>query len=64
MRANLVNPGPLRTKMRAQAMPGEDPATLRTPDALVPDLLRMLSPEFDRNAVLFDFPTGETRAFE
>ena len=32
--------------------------------ALVPDLLRMLSPEFDRNAVLFDFPTGETRAFE
>ena len=43
VRANLVNPGPLRTKMRAQAMPGEDPATLKTPDALVPDLLRMLS---------------------
>jgi NAD(P)-dependent dehydrogenase (short-subunit alcohol dehydrogenase family) len=62
-RANLINPGPLRTKMRAQAMPGEDPATLKTPDALVPDLLRMLSPDFDRNGVLFDFPTGETRTF-
>ena len=63
VRANLVNPGPLRTKMRAQAMPGEDPATLKTPAALVPDLLRMLSPEFDLNGVLFDFPTGETRVF-
>jgi NAD(P)-dependent dehydrogenase (short-subunit alcohol dehydrogenase family) len=63
VRANLVNPGPLRTKMRAQAMPGEDPSALRTPDALVPDLIRMLSPDFDRNGVLFDFPTGETRTF-
>jgi len=63
VRANLVNPGPLRTKMRAQAMPGEDPNALKTPDALVPDLVRMLSPIFDRNGVLFDFPTGETREF-
>jgi NAD(P)-dependent dehydrogenase (short-subunit alcohol dehydrogenase family) len=62
-RANLVNPGPLRTKMRAQAFPGEDPAALQPPDALVPHLLRMLSPEFDRNGVLFDLPTGETRGF-
>jgi NAD(P)-dependent dehydrogenase (short-subunit alcohol dehydrogenase family) len=63
VRANLVNPGPLRTKMRAQAMPGEDPNALKPPDALVPDLVRMLSPDFDRNGVLFDFPTGETREF-
>jgi NAD(P)-dependent dehydrogenase (short-subunit alcohol dehydrogenase family) len=63
VRANLVNPGPLRTKMRAQAMPGEDPNALKPPDALVPDLVRMLSPDFDRNGVLFDFPTGETRDF-
>jgi NAD(P)-dependent dehydrogenase (short-subunit alcohol dehydrogenase family) len=63
VRANLVNPGPLRTKMRAQAMPGEDPNALKPPDALVPDLVRMLSPIFDRNGVLFDFPTGETREF-
>lgn len=63
VRANLVNPGPLRTKMRAQAMPGEDPNTLRTPDALVPDLVRMLSPDFGDNGILFDFPSNQTRTF-
>src|SRR5262245_14169587 len=31
VRANLVNPGPTRTSMRAQAFPGEDPGTLKTP---------------------------------
>ena len=63
VRVNLANPGPLRTKMRAQAFPGEDPMSLKPPDALVADLVRMLSPEFDRSGVLFDFPTGETREF-
>ncbi len=29
VRVNLFNPGPMRTRMRAQAMPGEDPMTLR-----------------------------------
>jgi NAD(P)-dependent dehydrogenase (short-subunit alcohol dehydrogenase family) len=32
VRANLINPGPTRTRMRAQAYPGEDPNTLRTPE--------------------------------
>ena len=32
VRVNLFNPGPIRTRMRAQAMPGEDPMTLDTPD--------------------------------
>src|SRR5260370_1356247 len=27
VRVNLINPGPTRTRMRAQAMPGEDPMT-------------------------------------
>jgi NAD(P)-dependent dehydrogenase (short-subunit alcohol dehydrogenase family) len=61
VRANLINPGPLRTRMRAQAMPGEDPMSLKTPDALVPSIIRLLSPECDDNGVLFDFPTGEAR---
>ena len=32
IRANLINPGATRTKMRALAMPGEDPKKLQTPD--------------------------------
>ena len=33
-RVNLLNPGPTRTAMRAQAMPGEDPMTLPAPEEL------------------------------
>lgn len=32
VRVVLVNPGPTRTRMRAQAMPGEDPMTLPAPE--------------------------------
>ena len=32
MRVNLINPGPTRTRMRAQAFPGERPDTLPDPE--------------------------------
>lgn len=32
----MVSPGPLRTAMRARAMPGEDPETLPLPEAVAP----------------------------
>jgi NAD(P)-dependent dehydrogenase (short-subunit alcohol dehydrogenase family) len=64
LKVNLVNPGPLRTRMRAQAMPGEDPMSLPTPEDLAPHILRLTSPDYSGTGVLFDFPTGETRAFE
>jgi NAD(P)-dependent dehydrogenase (short-subunit alcohol dehydrogenase family) len=57
-RVNIINPGPLRTRMRAQAVPGEDPATLRPPEAIAPDVVRMLSPDFVDNGVIFDIPSG------
>ncbi len=31
---NLINPGAMRTGMRAQAFPGEDPDTLKTPESI------------------------------
>jgi NAD(P)-dependent dehydrogenase (short-subunit alcohol dehydrogenase family) len=34
VRANLINPGPTRTSMRANAYPGEDPATVKSPEAV------------------------------
>ncbi|WP_207458436.1 SDR family NAD(P)-dependent oxidoreductase [Azospirillum sp. SYSU D00513] len=34
LRVNLLDPGRVRTKMRTQAYPGEDPATLPAPDAV------------------------------
>lgn len=57
VRVALVNPGPMRTAMRAKAMPGEDPASLPDPNELAPHLVAMAAPDFDRSGVLFDFPT-------
>ncbi len=34
VRANLIDPGVIRTSLRAQAYPGEDPETLRAPEAV------------------------------
>lgn len=55
----LVNPGPLRTKMRAEAMPGEDPMTLRTPEELTPHLVAMAAPDWTETGRIFDFPQGK-----
>lgn len=52
-----IDPGPFRTRMRAQAMPGEDPDTLPHPTELVPHILEMASPAFRRGCGHFAFPT-------
>lgn len=43
IRVNAVNPGGTRTAMRAAAVPGEDPATLPTPEAITPVFLYLAS---------------------
>jgi NAD(P)-dependent dehydrogenase (short-subunit alcohol dehydrogenase family) len=55
LKVNLFNPGPVRTKMRAKAMPGEDPEALTGPDAIAPRLVEMLSPEWARNGEIVSF---------
>ncbi len=45
IRSNIVNPGPTRTRMRAQAYPKENPANLKTPETLLPFLRWLLSEE-------------------
>ncbi|MBN9449630.1 MAG: SDR family NAD(P)-dependent oxidoreductase [Bosea sp.] len=59
LRVMLVNPGPLRTRMRAQAMPGEDPQTLRTPEDLAPHLVKLASPDWTETGKIFDFLQGK-----
>jgi NAD(P)-dependent dehydrogenase (short-subunit alcohol dehydrogenase family) len=49
VKCNLLNPGPLRTKMRARAMPGEDPLTLDPPEVVTPLILDLLSPACSKN---------------
>ena len=63
VRVMLVNPGPLRTVMRAKAMPGEDPSTLRLPEELAPKIVEICSPEWTETGKLYDFPTDKVLSF-
>lgn len=56
LRINLLSPGPIRTAMRAQAMPGEDPDRLPSPADLAPLFLELLLQTETR--------TGEIVTFE
>jgi hypothetical protein len=52
LRANLFNPGGTRTGMRAEAMPGEDPMTLPTPEEVAAELVKLVSPDETRTGQL------------
>lgn len=43
VRALIINPGPMRTRMRAEAFPGENPETLPAPDEITPLVLELIS---------------------
>lgn len=58
-RVNLFNPGPVRTQMRAKAMPGEDPDTLPTPAEVAACFTDLVVSDFDRNGLVYDFPTKQ-----
>ncbi|MAB19101.1 MAG: oxidoreductase [SAR116 cluster bacterium] len=45
LRINMLNPGGTATGMRASAFPGEDPASLPSPEDIVPAFLELLSDE-------------------
>ena len=54
VRANIINPGPIRTRMRAKAFPGEDARTLRTPEEVAQDFVRLAEPACTDNGRIFD----------
>ncbi len=49
VRANLLDPGIIRTAMRARAFPSEDPATLPAPESLDEAFLRLALPDWEKN---------------
>jgi NAD(P)-dependent dehydrogenase (short-subunit alcohol dehydrogenase family) len=49
LKVNLLDPGPTRTAMRAEAYPGEDRAKVKPPEALAPHILRLTSPDCTQN---------------
>ena len=49
IRANLIDPGRTRTRMRATAYPGEDPQTLPTPEDVTEPFVRLARADYTGN---------------
>ena len=49
VRANLIDPGIVRTRLRVRAFPGEDPGRLPPPDSVADAFLDLALPECTRN---------------
>ncbi|TSJ62082.1 SDR family NAD(P)-dependent oxidoreductase [Starkeya sp. 3C] len=63
LKVNLINPGPIRTRMRAKAFPSEDPNTLPAPEEVAAAILALCLPGFEETGRLYDFPTRSLKAF-
>jgi NAD(P)-dependent dehydrogenase (short-subunit alcohol dehydrogenase family) len=64
IRVNLFNPGPTRTRMRAQAMPGEDPSALPKPAEVADKLVELCLPSFTETGRLYDYRKRALLAFQ
>jgi NAD(P)-dependent dehydrogenase (short-subunit alcohol dehydrogenase family) len=53
LKVNLLDPGRTRTRMRAQAFPGENPDSLPTPESLTDLFLKLAAPELSENGKVF-----------
>lgn len=55
VRAALIDPGSMRTKMRAEAMPGEDPETLPHPSEIGPLMVELAQADLGQPNANVDF---------
>jgi NAD(P)-dependent dehydrogenase (short-subunit alcohol dehydrogenase family) len=58
IRVNLVDPGPVATRLRAQAFPGERPGTLRQPADVASAIVELLLPDCRRHGELVRIQHG------
>ena len=56
VRANMIDPGRTRTRMRAKAYPGEDPQSLKTPDEIVAKFVDLDTAAFTGNGESLEAP--------
>lgn len=62
VKVNVFYPGAVRTRMRAKAVPGEDPETLPTPAAIAPALIDLVSPGLRETSNVFNVEADAPRA--
>jgi NAD(P)-dependent dehydrogenase (short-subunit alcohol dehydrogenase family) len=56
VRANLIDPGIVRTRLRARIFPGENPATVPPPESVADAFLDLVVPECTRNGEVVTLP--------
>jgi NAD(P)-dependent dehydrogenase (short-subunit alcohol dehydrogenase family) len=61
---NVLVPGPVRTRMRAQAFPGEDPMTVETPDRVADKIVELCLPSVQESGKVYDFRKGRFLQFQ
>ena len=55
VRVNIINPGPTRTAMRAEAYPGEDPKDLPEPSEVARMFVDLADPAYGKTGQIVDF---------
>ena len=63
IRVNLFDPGPIRTRMRATLMPGEDPTTLDTAEQVAEFIVPMCAPDWTETGKFYDYKTRSLMSF-
>jgi NAD(P)-dependent dehydrogenase (short-subunit alcohol dehydrogenase family) len=63
LRVNLFSPGPIRTRMRAQVFPGEDPMTLDTPEQVAEFIVPMCAPDWTETGKIYDYKARSLLSF-
>lgn len=63
IRVNLFNPGPIRTRMRAILMPGEDPQILDTPEQVAEFIVPLCLPSWTDTGKIYDYPKRQLQSF-
>jgi NAD(P)-dependent dehydrogenase (short-subunit alcohol dehydrogenase family) len=61
IKVSLLNPGPIRTRMRAQAMPGEDPDSLPPAEAVAEAFLPLVLSSQRESGLIYDFTQGQLK---
>jgi len=64
IKVNLFNPGPIRTRMRAKAMPGEDPMSLEVPETVAEAIVELCLPSVGENGKLYNYPTKKWLSYQ
>lgn len=63
VRANLLDPGIARTRLRATIFPGENPETVPPPECVTDAFLELALPECTRNGEIVAFSDKKPQAF-